>query len=105
MKTEDYATILETAGIRPTSTRLLIYEAIASQPTHSAWARWKNSSTALTSRSSSAPLSFSTSIILSTAWMTGAAHTNIVSATTTANATKAKSTAISTVRYATIPIA
>lgn len=31
MKTEDYATILETAGIRPTSTRLLIYEAIASQ--------------------------------------------------------------------------
>ena len=32
MKTEDYATILETAGIRPTSTRLLIYEAIASPP-------------------------------------------------------------------------
>lgn len=31
MKTEDYATILETAGIRPTSTRLLIYEAIAAQ--------------------------------------------------------------------------
>ncbi|MBM6757427.1 Fur family transcriptional regulator [Bacteroides mediterraneensis] len=31
MKTEDYALILETAGIRPTSTRLLIYEAIAGQ--------------------------------------------------------------------------
>lgn len=29
MKTEDYTPILESAGIRPTSTRLLIYEAIA----------------------------------------------------------------------------
>ena len=29
MKTEDYSPILESAGIRPTSTRLLIYEAIA----------------------------------------------------------------------------
>lgn len=105
MKTEDYATILETAGIRPTSTRLLIYEAIASQTDTFSLGTLENSSTASTSRSSSAPSSFSTSIILSTAWMTGAAHTNIVSATTTANATKAKSTAISTVRYATIPIA
>ena len=29
MKTEDYSPILEGAGIRPTSTRLLIYEAIS----------------------------------------------------------------------------
>lgn len=42
MNAKDCCDILTQAGIRPTSTRILVYEAIAEEKTPSLWAIWKN---------------------------------------------------------------
>ena len=105
MKTEDYTPILESAGIRPTSTRLLIYEAIA-----------RNSDTFSLSTLERQLDSIDKSVIFRTLVLfhehhlihsvdDAAAHTNTASATTTDTATKKRPTATSIVKSARTPTA
>ena len=104
MKTEDYTPILESAGIRPTSTRLLIYEAIA-----------RNSDTFSLSTLEKQLDSIDKSVIFRTLVLFHEHHlihsvddgsgTNTASATTTDTATKKRPIATSIAKSARTPTA